>query len=88
MPKFETVDYEQMLVQFQDAETLGIRMKQGDLETSEWLQQEKINQDDVIEASKNFPDSRIFIIASGRFKGFYVYSKNTQSCIKVNSGEI
>ncbi|MDP4186012.1 MAG: hypothetical protein Q8862_12740 [Bacteroidota bacterium] len=87
MPKFEVVDYEQIMIRFQEAEESGLRLKLGDLDTSEWLQQERINQDDLVEASREFPDPRNFIIASGESKGFYVYSNKNKSCIRIVSSE-
>ncbi|MFA9390626.1 MAG: hypothetical protein ACERKD_12510 [Prolixibacteraceae bacterium] len=68
---------------FEDAENKGLKLIQGQFETSLWLHKEGINLDLVIETARNFPDSKTFIIAKGPNKGFYVYSNQKKICIKL-----
>lgn len=67
---------------FDKAERFGQRLKIGEFDTSKWLQRENIKLDEVVDFSKQMPDSRIFIIGDGSDEGFYIYSKQQQSCFK------
>ncbi|TKG93905.1 hypothetical protein EYV94_14190 [Puteibacter caeruleilacunae] len=83
MSKIASISYHEMLEQFKRAEAHGSRLRMGELDTSEWLQKEKIQQSDVIEFSKKFPDPRFFIIKEGAYKGFYIYSKQEEQGIRI-----
>lgn len=83
MQRKEAIDYQLAQTYFQEAESSGNKLTTGSLETNVWLHREKINLDFVIETAKQLPDSRIFIIASGPHKGFYLYSTKNMSCFKI-----
>lgn len=85
MQRKEAIDYQLAQNYFQEAENSGNKLTTGSLETNVWLHREKINLDFVIEIAKNYPDSRVFIIASGPNKGFYLYSTKSLICFKIVS---
>lgn len=82
MDKFKQIDYYQSLALFQLAEMKGRRFRLGDFVTSQWLQKENINLDDVKKISKKYPDLKIFIIGEGESEGFYIYSQKHETCFK------
>ncbi len=86
MKKHKKIDYHHIINQFALAEKEGNRLRIGDLETSEWLQNESINQCDVMEISQLFDDPRICIIAQGKYKGFYIYSVQEEVCYQLVKG--
>jgi len=81
----ENIDYCIAQSFFDQAEKNGQKLILGNLNTNIWLHNEKINLDFVIETSKRFTDSRIFIISEGIHKGFYIYSKLKMNCFKLIS---
>lgn len=79
----EQIEYFNARSHFEDAETRGLKLQQGNFETSIWLHKECINHDFVIETAKRFSDSKVFIIADGIHKGFYIYSTSKKICFKL-----
>lgn len=82
MSNFTEIDFEIALQIFSRAEELDTRMRFGDFTTSKWLQKNNLNLDDVIEFSKNLPDSKIVVIGQGTEEGFYIYSSKMKTCYK------
>lgn len=83
MNQAQNIEYYMAQSYFEEAETRNQKLILGNFDTNIWLHKEKINLDLVIEAAKNFSDSRIFIISEGMNKGFYIYSKLKKDCIKL-----
>jgi hypothetical protein len=79
----ENIDYFMAQSFFNDAELKGYKLTPGHFNTNIWVHNEKVNLDEVIKAAKKFTDSRIFIIAEGLHKGFYIYSILEKACIKL-----
>ena len=77
------VEYVNARNSFKDAETRGKKLILGNMNTNFWLHQEKINLDFVRETARRFPDARIFIIAEGTNKGFYIYSEANKCCLQL-----
>ncbi len=82
MDNFKKISYLESTRIFRQADQLGRRLRLGDLNTSKWLQRENINLDDIKAISRNYPDLRIFIIGEGKDEGFYIYSKQMETCFK------
>lgn len=83
MNNTQQIDYFEACSIFKDAEIRGLKLQPGHIDTSIWLHKEKINFDFVRETAKRYPDSKVFIIASGANKGFYIYSSSHASCLKL-----
>ncbi|HNX55412.1 MAG TPA: hypothetical protein PKO30_07495 [Prolixibacteraceae bacterium] len=86
MSHFTEVNFETALKFFEEAEVGGNRMRIGDFSTSKWLQKKNLNLDELIEFSKNLPDSKIVLIGEGPFEGFYIYSLKKKTCFKFEPG--
>ena len=82
MVNFKQISYHKSQDIFRTAELSGTRLRVGDFTTSQWLQKENINLDEVKDISRNYPDLRIFIIGEGEFEGFYIYSQKHETCFK------
>ena len=82
MALFSKIDYNNSLINFEQEEKAGRRIRMGDLETSIWLQNNHIQLDMVKEVSCDMPDPRIVIIKEGEHMGFYVYSHKIKTCFK------
>lgn len=82
MVNFKEINYQESLERLKEADALGIRLRLGEFSTSQWLQKENINLDEVKEISKAYPDLKIFIIGEGQFEGFYIYSQKHETCFK------
>lgn len=85
MRKLLEVDYLEMQDRFKEAEVQCNRLRLGDIETNEWLQNENICESKFMTICKQFPDPRIFIIAAGEDKGLYIYSKQQKVCVKYDN---
>jgi hypothetical protein len=83
MYRAENIDYLMAQQIFKEAERNGNKLVLGNMDTNFWLHKENINFDFVIQTARNYSDSRIFIISEGLNKGFYVYSKLKQNCLKL-----
>ncbi|HOO83140.1 MAG TPA: hypothetical protein PLS94_01135 [Prolixibacteraceae bacterium] len=84
----ENIEYQTAQIFFEQAERNGLKLIPGNLDANLWLHKENINLDFVIETAKQFNDSRIFIISKGLNKGFYIYSKIKQNCLKLISSSV
>lgn len=82
MVNFKQINYHQSLLLFKRADHAGRRLKLGELTTSQWLQKENINLDQIKDISRNYPDLKIFIIGEGESEGFYIYSQKQETCFK------
>jgi len=82
MVNFKQINYHKSLDMFKRADSLGLRMKLGDFNTSKWLQKENINLDEIKDISRSYPDLKIFIIGGGDMEGFYIYSEKFETCLK------
>ncbi|MGQ7868615.1 hypothetical protein [Sunxiuqinia sp. sy24] len=82
MANFKEINYHQSLECLKQADISGIRLRLGEVSTSQWLQKENINLDEVKQISKDYPDLKIFIIGEGEFEGFYIYSQKHETCFK------
>jgi hypothetical protein len=76
------IDYITAKDLFIKAEEEDRKLTFGNTETNYWLHKEKINLDMVLFQAKRFHDSKIFIIADGQNKGFYIYSDSKKACLK------
>lgn len=77
------IDYHLALSIFNEAEQRNNKLVLGNMDTTIWLHKENLNFDFVIHTAKKFTDSRIFIIANGTYKGFYIYSHLKKTCVKL-----
>jgi len=75
------IDYQSACNYFKEAEKKGEKLLMGDINTNFWLHKEKINLDFVRDTARKFTDARIFIIAEGKNKGFYMYSETSKTCL-------
>ena len=82
MVNFKQINYDKSLEAFRYADSSGKRLKLGDFSTSQWLQKENINLDEIKDISRNYPDLKIFIIGKGDSEGFYIYSQKQETCFK------
>jgi len=82
MVNFKQINYRKSQDIFRQAELSGARLRFGDFTTSQWLQKENINLDEVKDISFTYPDLRIFIVGGGESEGFYIYSQKHETCFK------
>ena len=82
MHRLKKIDYLSGMKIFSEAEQIGSRMRLGDFTTSQWLQQNNINLDQVIELARQLQDAKITIIGTGLDQGFYIYSQKQKTCYK------
>lgn len=82
MSQFIEIDFGSALSNFEEAEANGSRWRLGDLDTSQWLQKNNVNLDNIIAFSKSMPDSKIVVIGEGTSEGFYIYSQKQKTCFK------
>lgn len=82
MSHFVEINFEEALKFFEEAELNGNRMRLGEFMTSKWLQTKNLNLDEIVEFSKNLPDSKIVLIGEGPSEGFYIYSSKKKICFK------
>jgi hypothetical protein len=82
MSHFIEISFEEALIFFEEAELSGNRMRLGEFMTSKWLQSKNLNLDEIVEFSKNLPDSKIVLIGEGPSEGFYIYSLKKKICFK------
>jgi len=82
MSHFVEIDFEEALKYFEEAELKGTRMRLGEFTTSKWLQTKNMNLDEIVEFSKNLPDSKLVLIGDGPSEGFYIYSLKRKICFK------
>jgi hypothetical protein len=82
MTEFIEIPFEEAIKSFIEAGDNGKRWRLGDFETSKWLQKNNINLDNIVDFSKNMPDSKIVVIGEGASEGFYIYSEKQKTCFK------
>ncbi|MBA4408874.1 MAG: hypothetical protein Q8S54_17470 [Bacteroidota bacterium] len=82
MAHFIEIAFNVAMKSFEEAEVNGNRWRMGDFLTSKWLQKKNINFDEIVEFSKNMPDSKIVVIGEGPSEGFYIYSQKQKTCYK------
>ncbi len=82
MTLFSKIDYNNSLINFEREEKAGRRIRMGELETSIWLQNNRIQLEMIKEISSEMPDPRIVIIKEGEHMGFYIYSHKVKSCYR------
>lgn len=82
MSHFIEIDFPTALKFFDEADVNGIRLRLGEFPTSKWLQKNNLNLDEIVEFSKNMPDSKIVVIGEGPSEGFYIYSQKQKTCFK------
>lgn len=85
MHQKENIEYFMALSYFNEAELKGQQLFLGNFDTNIWLHKENIHLDTVLDAAKKFADARIFIISRGLNKGFYIYSKQKEQCIRLSA---
>jgi len=82
MSQFTKIAFEEAIKSFKEAEENGNRWRLGDFSTSKWLQKNNLHLDDIVDFSKNMPDSKIVVIGEGPAEGFYIYSQKQKTCFK------
>lgn len=82
MSQFIEIAFDEAMISFNEADANGNRWRLGDFSTSKWLQKNNINLDDIVDFSKNMPDSKIVVIGEGPSEGFYIYSQKQKACYK------